>query len=67
MFKQTLTDFEDLLGPDHPHTLITRNNLAEVYRAAGRDEEAEALFATPSDSEDEQDGTEENQGQKTGD
>ena len=28
---------ERLLGPDYPHTLISRNNLATAYQAAGRD------------------------------
>ncbi len=34
---------EEALGPDHPDTLISRNNLAEAYRAAGRTAEALAL------------------------
>ena len=29
-------DCERLLGPDHPHTLTSRNNLAAACRAAGR-------------------------------
>jgi tetratricopeptide (TPR) repeat protein len=29
-------DFERLLGPDHPDTLSSRNNLANAYQAAGR-------------------------------
>ncbi|ERH22408.1 hypothetical protein HMPREF1979_02607, partial [Actinomyces johnsonii F0542] len=49
------------------HTLTARNNLANAYRAAGRTEEAEALFETPSDSEDEQNSTEEDPDQETGD
>ncbi len=32
------------LGPDHPHTLITLDNLAAAYRDAGRLPEAIALF-----------------------
>ena len=32
-----------LLGPDHPDTLNTRNNVAQVYLAAGRTDEAIAL------------------------
>ena len=68
LYEQTLTDRTRIQGPHHPHTLITRNNLASAYRAAGRVEEAEALFETPSDSEeDEQDGTEEDLDQETGD
>ena len=34
---------EAKLGPDHPDTLISRNNLATAYRAAGRTAEAIAL------------------------
>ena len=68
LHKQNLKDSTRLLGPHHPHTLTSRNNLASAYRAAGRIEEAKALFETPSDSEeDEQDGTEEDLDQETGD
>ena len=35
-----VADCEQALGPDHPATLISRNNLAEAYRAAGRAAEA---------------------------
>ena len=31
-----VADFERVLGPDHPDTLTSRNNLAEAYQAAGR-------------------------------
>ena len=41
--KQNLNDSERILGPDHPNTLTTRNNLAESYRAAGRIDEAITL------------------------
>ena len=34
---------ESKLGPDHPHTLQSRNNLAAAYREAGRMSEAIAL------------------------
>jgi hypothetical protein len=34
---------ERLLGPDHPDTLTSRNNLATAYRAAGRTGEAITL------------------------
>ena len=34
---------ESKLGPDHPDTLASRNNLATAYRAAGRTAEAIAL------------------------
>ena len=59
LYEQTLIDLTCILGPHHPHTVTTRSNLADAYRAAGRTEEAERLFETPSDSENEQDGTEE--------
>ena len=67
MFEQTLEDRTHILGPNHPDTLTSRNNLAEAYRAAGRFEDADKLFETPSGSEDEQDGTEEDPDQESGD
>jgi tetratricopeptide (TPR) repeat protein len=50
---QTLTqDSERILGPDHPDTLTSRNNLAYAYREAGRLDEATALHErTLADSE----------------
>jgi hypothetical protein len=33
-----------VLGPDHPHTLASRNNLAGAYASAGRLDEAVELF-----------------------
>ena len=66
--QQTLKDRTRILGPHHPHTLTSRNNLARAYRVTGRTEDAEKLFETPSDSEeDEQNGTEEDLDQETGD
>ena len=38
-----LTDQERLLGPDHPDTLASRNNLALAYQETGRTAEAIAL------------------------
>jgi Tetratricopeptide repeat len=38
-FILTLNDRAQL-GPDHPDTLASRNNLAEAYREAGRTAEA---------------------------
>ena len=38
-----LTSFEGTLGVEHPDTLKTLNNLAGVYKAQGRFDEAEAL------------------------
>ena len=34
LLEQTLAALERVLGPDHPHTLNSRNNLAAAYRAA---------------------------------
>ena len=31
MHEQTLADRERLLGPDHPDTLASRDNLANAY------------------------------------
>src|ERR1019366_15570 len=39
-----LADCERLLGPDHPDTLTSRNNLAGAYGSAGRLREAIALY-----------------------
>ena len=39
-----LADQERVLGPDHPDTLASRNDLALAYRAAGRVAEAIPLF-----------------------
>ena len=68
LYEQNLKDRTHILGPEHPHTLTSRDNLAGAYRAAGRFDDADSLFKTPSDSEeDEQDGTEEDLDQETGD
>jgi tetratricopeptide (TPR) repeat protein len=40
----TLKLAEEALGPDHPDTLMVRNNLADDYRERGRLAEAIALF-----------------------
>ena len=44
MFEQTLTDRTRILGPHHPRTLITRNNLAVAYQTADRLDEAITLY-----------------------
>ena len=36
LYERTLADTERVLGPDHPDTLVSRNNLAYAYRSAGR-------------------------------
>ena len=40
----SVTRAGDTLGPDHPSTLASRNNLAGAYRDAGRLDEAITLF-----------------------
>ena len=37
-------DSARLLGPDHPDTLASRNNLAYAYKSAGRLDEAIPLY-----------------------
>jgi tetratricopeptide (TPR) repeat protein len=39
-----VSDFERLLGPDHPDTLTARDSLATAYQAAGRAAEAIPLY-----------------------
>ncbi len=41
--EQTLASRERVLGPDHPDTLTSRNNLANGYRAVGRYQDAITL------------------------
>ena len=43
MHEQTLAAYERVLGPDHPDTLDSRNNLATAYQDAGRLDEAISL------------------------
>ena len=40
----SVTQACDTLGPDHPDTLASRNNLAGTYRASGRLDKAIALY-----------------------
>ncbi|QBS41316.1 tetratricopeptide repeat protein [Nocardia sp. CS682] len=42
--RNTLTDLEQVLGPDHPRTLASRNNLAYAYESAGLLDEAILLY-----------------------
>jgi tetratricopeptide (TPR) repeat protein len=43
LHERTLADMERLLGPNHPDTLTSRNNLANAYWAAARVGEAVPL------------------------
>jgi tetratricopeptide (TPR) repeat protein len=42
--ESLLADRERVLGPDHPDTMTTRNNLANAHRAAGRAADAIPLL-----------------------
>mgnify|MGYP000960945088 CR=1 FL=1 len=42
--RGALSVVEEVLGPDHPDTLVSRNNLASAYESAGRLGEAITLF-----------------------
>ncbi|MCL6505041.1 MAG: tetratricopeptide repeat protein [Pirellulales bacterium] len=44
VFERALATRRDKLGPDHPHTLMSNNNLASAYKAAGRLDQALPLF-----------------------
>ena len=43
MHEQTLAARERVLGPEHPSTLASRDNLASAYQDAGRIAEAITL------------------------
>ncbi|MFD6632506.1 tetratricopeptide repeat protein, partial [Streptomyces anulatus] len=43
LHQQTLSDYERVLGPDHPHILTSRGNLASTLQALGRYQEAADL------------------------
>ena len=43
-YQRALTARERVLGPDHPDTLISVNNLAFLYESTGRYGEAEPLY-----------------------
>ena len=42
--RGALSVVEEVLGPDHPDTLVSRNNLASAYESAGRLGEAIPLY-----------------------
>lgn len=44
IYEHALQGKEKALGPDHPSTLITTNNLGNLYRDQGRIQEAETLY-----------------------
>jgi len=44
LWNSVLAICERVLGPEHPDTLSTVNNLANLYRNQGKDEQAEPLY-----------------------
>jgi hypothetical protein len=44
LLQAVLADRQRVLGPDHPDTLASRNDLAAGYGAAGQPDEAIALY-----------------------
>jgi len=44
LLKETLADCERILGPDHPDTLSSKNNLAVAYQESGDLQKAIELF-----------------------
>ena len=44
LFQRALTIREKVLGPEHPHTAQSLNNLAILYYKQGKNVEAEPLF-----------------------
>src|SRR5437763_280143 len=44
LYKQVLSSEEKQLGPEHVNTLITKDNLAQVYNSQGCYSDAEELF-----------------------
>jgi tetratricopeptide (TPR) repeat protein len=44
LWEQILAIVEQLLGPEHPSTATSLNNLAELYRNQGRYGDAEPLY-----------------------
>ena len=44
MYRRAQEASERVLGPEHPDTLATVNNLASLYRSQGRYGEAEPLY-----------------------
>ena len=43
LYRRALEARERVLGPEHPHTLATKNNLAALLSRTGRDEESRVL------------------------
>ncbi len=43
LYKRALAIYEEALGPNHPDVATSLENLAALYRASNRGEEAETL------------------------
>jgi hypothetical protein len=44
MYRQALTLSETVLGKEHPDTLMSMNNLADILSSQGKYEQAEELY-----------------------
>jgi tetratricopeptide (TPR) repeat protein len=44
LYQRALAIREKMLGPDHPHTAQSLNNLALLYHSQGKYEQAEPLY-----------------------
>jgi tetratricopeptide (TPR) repeat protein len=44
LYQRALALYERVLGPDHPHVATSLHNLAALYRAQGRYDQAEPLY-----------------------
>ena len=51
LFQRALAGRESVLGADHPDTLITLSEMAELYEAQGRYSEAEAFYTRALDAQ----------------
>lgn len=43
-FEEALAGFQDVVGPDHPSTVVALNNLGQIYEKEGLFDEAEPLL-----------------------
>jgi hypothetical protein len=43
LYRRALAIHENVLGPEHPNTVLVRNNLIRFFRKQGHSAEADAL------------------------
>jgi len=58
LFTKSQATFSSQLGPDHPDTLVSMNNLAHSYQAAGQFDRATSLLRVVADKRNRRDGSE---------